>query len=106
MRTIILSPINRVKRRSYLDVASQRSCIAYPHRWSSIGVYSNHFTPFYLQRDVSRKATARAVLQAYALPNRSFRRNIEAAQRQYESMWRFLFLFVPIPSSNFQISKF
>ena len=63
-------------------------------------------TLFYLQRDVSRKATARAVLQAYALPNRSFRRNIEAAQRQYESMWMFLFLFVPILSPNFQISKF
>ena len=43
-------------------------------------------TLIHLQRDVSRKATARAVLQAYALPNRSFKRNIEAAQRQYESM--------------------
>ena len=40
----------------------------------------------FFQRDVSRKATARAILQAYALPQRGFRQNIEAAQRQFESM--------------------
>ena len=39
----------------------------------------------FFQRQTSRKATARAVLQAFALPQRSFTRNIEAAQRQYES---------------------
>ena len=46
MRIIILSPRNCVERRSYLDVASQRSHIAFPHRWSSIGIYSNHFYPY------------------------------------------------------------
>ena len=43
------------------------------------------------QRDVSQKATARAILQAYALPQRSFTKNIEAAQRQFESKLHLLF---------------
>ena len=40
---------------------------------------------FFFQRQTSKKATARAVLQAFAMPQRSFTRNIEAAQKQYES---------------------
>ena len=39
----------------------------------------------FFQRQTSKKATARAVLQAFAMPQRSFTRNIEAAQKQYES---------------------
>ena len=46
------------------------------------------------QRQASRKATARAVLQAYALPQRSFKRNIEEAQKQFESK-------LPVPSFFF-----
>ena len=38
----------------------------------------------HFQREVSRKATARAILQAYALPQRGFTKNIQAAQRQFE----------------------
>ena len=38
-----------------------------------------------LTKGHNRKATARAILQAYALPQRSFTKNIEAAQRQFES---------------------
>ena len=46
----------------------------------------------FFQRQSSRKATARAVLQAFTLPQRSFTRNIEAAQKQFESK-------LPVPPS-------
>ena len=80
IRDPILSPKNVFKWCSYIDVATQCSSVTQPYRRRS---FNTNFLLF--QRDVSRKATARAILQAYALPQWGFTKNIEAAQHQFES---------------------
>ena len=81
IRDSILSSKDVFKWCSYIDVATQCSSVTQPYRRRSFN------TNLLFQCDVSRKATARAILQAYALPQRGFTKNIEAAQCQFESKY-------------------
>ena len=73
------------------------------HRLSpSTVIGTNTYFPCF-QRQASRKATAWAILQAYALPQHSFKQNIEEAQKQFESklpvpaLFTVLFIFFTLP---------
>ena len=71
-----------------------------PRTPTSMLLDSTNF-PVYFQKELRNKSKMRAILQAISLPSRSVKKNLEAAERQFQSEFSFLISGTLLPSLLF-----